>query len=243
MLAGLVVVSGAAIQGAVGFGFGLYAIPLLLWAGLPLQSAIATSLTATIVQTAYNCYAHREHLDFAATLPHFIPRLITMPLGVWAIAPLVGGGQALVKQVVGGFVLLALVVQWALKVKPRERLWWGWAPIAGSLSGFVGGLVGMGGPPLVIWTMAHDWPAVRARAFLWLNILEMSPLVLALLLLRYPGDTWAGAAVGGAMCPLAILGGALGARAGAKLSRHRLRTAAFALLLVIAISAIVEPWA
>jgi hypothetical protein len=29
------------------------------------------------------------------------------------------------------------------------------------------GICGMGGPPLVLWAMAHDWPADKVRAFLF----------------------------------------------------------------------------
>ena len=34
-------------------------------------------------------------------------------------------------------------------------------------SGVLAGLCGMGGPPLVLWAMAHDWPTQRIRGFLF----------------------------------------------------------------------------
>ena len=56
------------------------------------------------------------------------------------------------------------------------------ALLAGMASGYMAGAFGMGGPPLVLWTMAHDWPAKKSRAFLWSNYLVFMPIQSCLLL-------------------------------------------------------------
>ena len=103
------------------------------------------------------------------------------------------------------------------------------------------GAIGMGGPPVVLYSMAHDWPAARARAFLWLLFLTWMPCQLAMLLaIEGEGVThvslWSVAVI-----PLVLIATRLGNRAGDRLDRRRLRIATFALLLVLAAMSVAGP--
>lgn len=241
LLVSAALVLACALQGAVGFGAGLFAIPLMLWAGESLPSAITITMGGIIVQCAWNIYRYRDHVSVRELMPMFLMRVLSIPVGVMLLGLLVGLGTARVKQVVGLMLLLSLGAQWLFKVRPRERVTGGWTVLAGGLSGLTAGLVGMGGPPVVLWVMAHDWPAKKSRSFLWATFLMLVPFNLALLVYRFPGEIWGSLLLGLCLAPLVLVGSELGLRAGALMNRHRLRVVAFMILLILALVSILGP--
>jgi len=241
ILVGMSLVVACTIQGAVGFGAGLFAVPLMVWAGMDLPDAIAVTLGGVMVQTGWNLYRYRDHIRLRDTLPLFYIRVLTLPVGISLLGVLVGFGQSRVKQAIGAVLLLILFVQWVLKVKPRERVHGGWMVLAGSASGLTAGLVGMGGPPVVLWVMAHDWPTKKSRAFLWATFLMLTPVNALLLVYGFGAGIGWWLAFGLCLSPLVVVGSEVGMRAGALMSRHRLRAAAFGLLLLLALVSVLGP--
>ncbi len=241
ILIGLSLVSACALQGAVGFGAGLFAIPLIVWIGGNLPAAITITMGGILVQTMWNIYRYRGHVGVREVLPIFGLRMLTMPIGVALLGLLVTTGPAHVKQAVGAMLLLVLAVQWLLKVQPRERVGWGWTVLAGGSSGLTAGLVGMGGPPVVLWVMAHDWSSKKSRSFLWLTYLLLIPFNLLLLVYRFGDEIWGSLLLGLCLAPLVVAGSEAGMRLGAMMSRQRLRLAALVLLLLLAVASILGP--
>ncbi|MCC7409380.1 MAG: sulfite exporter TauE/SafE family protein [Phycisphaeraceae bacterium] len=233
---------GCVIQSAVGFGCALFAVPIMVLAGLSLPQAIAVTLTTMVVQTIWNLQGGWREVPWAKTLPLFLLRLAFLPVGIWLLTLLAAVPKDQIKAVVGLAVLVALAMQTGLRVKPRPSVPWGWTAAAGASSGLVTGLVGMGGPPIVLWVMAHDWPARTARAFIWAVFLELMPINLAMLAIKFGKPTAMMIPLGLAMTPVVLLAATLGARLGDKLSRKTLRLAATLLLVVIALSSIAAPF-
>jgi len=229
------------LQGAVGFGSGLLAIPLMLWAGIDLPIAIATLPGAVAVQTAYNTWRYRVHVPWSKTVGTTVWRYLSLPVGVWLLVLLAEQTIDTAKQVIGAALLVVLTVQWFAKIQPREHLQWVWTPIAGGLSGVMAGALGMGGPPIVLWVMAHDWPSRASRAYLWVTFLLLMPPQTALLVWQFGWPVAYAVGLGLAAAPLVIVGATLGEKLGERLDRRRLRRAAFALLLIIALSSILGP--
>ncbi len=95
----------------------------------------------------------------------------------------------------------------------------------------------MGGPPLVLWVMAHDWTAERTRAFLFASFMGLVPVQLTLLYWTFGKDVVYGMAVGAALSPVVLLGSLLGLRVGARFSKPLLHRLAFLLLVAIALNA------
>lgn len=241
ILIALALVSACAIQGAVGFGAGLFAIPLIVWIGGSLPSAITITMGGILVQTLWNIYRYRGHVEVREVMPIFWLRLLTMPLGVALLGLLVTTGPARVKQSVGAMLLVVLGIQWLLKVQPRERVGIGWTVLAGGSSGLTAGLVGMGGPPVVLWVMAHDWSSKKSRSFLWLTYLLLIPFNLAVLVYRFGNEIWGSLILGLCLAPLVVIGSEAGMRLGAMMSRQRLRSAALMLLFLLAMTSILGP--
>jgi uncharacterized membrane protein YfcA len=168
-------------------------------------------------------------------------RVLAVPVGLWAMVSLDASGLALTKQVIGGVLAAIVLVQWVAKVKPKDSLHPGWLPLAAFTSGVMASAVGMGGPPVVLWTMAHDWPSAKSRAFLWSLFLTWAPVHLPVLAYWY-GDRAVGAmGLGLVMIPAVLAGSRIGEWLGKGLNRDRLRVAAYGALLAIAASSILGP--
>ena len=148
-----------------------------------------------------------------------------------------------IKQVIGFVLLAALLVQFAFRPKPRASLSGGWTFLAGSTSGVMGGLVGMAGPPIVLWVHAHDWGAKKSRVFLWMTFLQNVPIIMAAYLLSFGMSALWSFLLGVGMFAEGWPGTKAGHWLGGKLSKRKLKFCAFGLLTVIALTAIGGPWA
>lgn len=233
---------GAFTQGAAGFGFGLVTTPLLLWAGLPLPVAVTMMLTGTLVQTGAACFRHRRDILWRDAWGMMSMRTLGMPIGLAAMVWVSQQELSLVKQIVGGVLLAAMLLVVLVKPQPRARVAKVWTPTAGLTSGFMSGMIGMSAPALVLWVMAHDWDIRRSRVFMWLMFFQLMPLQLAAMAWQFGWPVGQGIAAGLVTTPLLIGAGMAGAKAGNRWSRQRLRAVTLAMLLVLAVVSILGPW-
>ncbi|MEM1353415.1 MAG: sulfite exporter TauE/SafE family protein [Planctomycetota bacterium] len=230
------------VQAAVGFGAGMIAIPLLIWAGLDLPAAIGLMAAGTFGQLTVKVVRYRKQIDWKLVLwPMMAGRILGYVPGFIALWWLAGSTTMVVKQVVGGVVLLALFLQVGLRVKPRERLHEAWAWVAGFFSGLSGAAVGMGGPPTVLWVLAHDWPGHQARQYLWASFWVLMPVYLATLLVMFGLDELKYMGLGVATLPVVMLGMAAGLWIGHRIPKRQLRWAMIGLLIVLGVVSIVGP--
>ena len=76
-------------------------------------------------------------------------------------------------------LVVLTIATMAIRPRPRQNLHPIWAWIAFPLSGFLQGLVGMGGPAMVFWVQAHDWGTRKSRAFLFsMYLISIVPALL-----------------------------------------------------------------
>lgn len=153
LLTSLIVAIGASLQGAVGFGLGLFAVPLLLLFAPALVPG--PILAASIVLTAL--LAHRDRGG-----------IVWRDLG-WGLLGRVGGivaaaallatvSQASLGLWSGVFVLVAVGVSASgLHVAPAPRS----LVTAGALSGLLGTAVSIGGPPIALLYQREPGPRLR----------------------------------------------------------------------------------
>ncbi len=226
---------GAMIQGAVGFGLGIVTIPLFVFTGLSLPQAIGATLPAVLVQTSFNCWQHRTQLPFREVWPLFLLRLATLPLGLWLLQNISELDITLTKQVIGGFLLFVLLLQLCVRPEPRHQLPFGWTLLAGSVSGFLVGTVGMGGPPISLWVMAHDWAPTKQRIFLWLTFLLVLPFHVVLLYHKFGPPLLQAMLCAAMLTPATMAGAWIGSHLGGRMDRRKLRVAMVAFLFFVAI--------
>jgi len=226
------------IQSAVGFGFGLFATPLLMHTGLPLPNAIAIVILSSLAQTLIGSRHLRESVPWRYSFTAAGIRTVVAISGLFVLKKLTTLTVADVKLVVGLVLCLAVGLQ-SIRVKPVETLHWAWGAVAFGSSGFLAGLCGMGGPPLVLWALAHDWPSRKTRGFLFATFACSIPGHILLLSLLFGTEIVKSAGIGLLMLPATFLGVVIGLPIGNRIPRLLLRRIVYALLLGIGISAIV----
>jgi len=239
VLVGLVLIAGSALQSAAGFGFGMFAIPLVMViGGRSGPEAITIVGVCGAVQMAIGTWHHRRDVDWRQLAVMGGLASLFIPVGVVVLGRLSEEGPELVRRVFGAIILLALAMRLAIRPAPRPRLAAGWMVLAVSAGGVMTGLAGMGGPPVVLWVMAHDWPGVRARATLWAYFLLMTPVQIGLLWARFGLEVPEAALEGLILAPLCLLGIYPGLWLGRRLSKPQLRWLATSILAIVGASAV-----
>lgn len=166
LLVALATAAAAFVKGAIGFGFPPVATPLLsLW--LDVKTAVLVLIVPNIVMDGL------QLLRGGAPLP-IVRRML--PVVVFGALGMVVGTHLLtvlssrtVMLILASFVLLFVPLQLmrlAPRLSPTSERWA--SPVAGLVSGLVGGITNVPGTPLVIYFQALGLPKqdfVRAVAF------------------------------------------------------------------------------
>ena len=162
----LILCLGVFIQSAAGFAAGLTIIPALLWFGYSIPAAQCALLVASIPQNIWGVWSFRDSISAKDVTWPAVGRLVFFPAGIAVVYQLEMLDTQTIRQIVGGLlIVLTLSISW-FRPKPKYHLHPIWAWIAFPLSGFMQGVVGMGGPATVFWVQAHDWGTRRSRGFL-----------------------------------------------------------------------------
>ncbi|WP_164103910.1 TSUP family transporter [Candidatus Laterigemmans baculatus] len=241
-LLAVVLCVGIFVQAAAGFAAGLLIIPLLLWCGFSIPEAQVSLLVATVPQNLWGVWKFRGTIRPGEVAFPALLRLLWLPLGVGVLVSLENLPSVRIRQVVGGVTLVVTLAIMLWRPQPRQRLHAGWSLVAFSVSGFLQGLVGMGGPAMVLWVQAHDWDTRRMRAFLFtMYLISLAPAILILWWffgsrLLLPGLATM------VLIPLLLAVTAVGLRTGTWLGRQRLRQVTLGLLLLLGVAGVCTPW-
>lgn len=159
LVCGLAVALGALVQGVLGFGLALLAVPVLAWAAP--QTVPVGVLVAVMPLVVVSALRERAHLDLRGLGWALVGRLPGGALGALAVAALpVRGLQLLVAGTVGLAVLAAVVADSRpARLRPVRRTT---LALAGALSGLGGTTSGIGGPPMAVAFRNSGGPAIRS---------------------------------------------------------------------------------
>jgi uncharacterized membrane protein YfcA len=248
ILVSLILLASSVLQGSVGFAAGLFGIPLLMLTGIALPQAVAINLVAALVQNSAAVWQLRHEIDYRGAWRPALIRLATLPLGAMTLYYLERSTQSsaaykdITAQVVGVVVLAIVLTQWLLRVKPRPSLHPAWEWLAFGVGGYVLGLCAMGGPAMVLWVMAHDWPMQRAKAFLYFLFATGVPFQAFFLWLFFGSPILWAMLVGLTTLPAVVAGIYVGLWIGRRIPDRVLRPVAWIVLVLIALCAIASPW-
>jgi uncharacterized membrane protein YfcA len=186
---------GALVQGSIGFGLNLIAVPAIA----VYQPAVlpAAAIILALPMTLGSALRERTHIDPPAVLWVTLGRLPGVILGAWVVSRLAPESLSLV---IGGIVVVAVIMSVtsiSISIDRRSQ----------AVVGFLGGLMGttssVGGPPMALLYQNEPGPTVRAT----LGATFLVGLVLSLVALGVVGEVstlhWR---FGGAMMPAVLLG-------------------------------------
>jgi uncharacterized membrane protein YfcA len=165
---------GATIQGSVGFGLNLIAVPVVAIvqpAALP-----AAMIIMAIPMTAGSAALEHGHIDRTGVLWTTLGRLPGVAVGAWVVSVLAPHTLALVT---GGFVVLAAAMSAA---SPPLRIGRRSCTIAGFVGSVMGTASSIGGPPIALLYQNEPGPVLRSTlgaTFLIGTAMSLTALVIA----------------------------------------------------------------
>jgi uncharacterized membrane protein YfcA len=216
-----------------GFGFAVLAAPLFLLFVDPAQAIqlviiISTALSLVVIPGLRRAVAPGLLLRLA------FGSLAGLPLGVVAFRH---ADPVLVREAVGGIIFgFAVLMAVTRRDQPVVRKYWtplAMTPardlVAGAISGTAAALVGMAGPPVLIYLLLAGAAArtVRATLLAFFALSYGATLVSHAVTIGIPGATWLAA---GILIPFAILGGLAGRPLGDRLGAEAFSILAISLL-------------
>lgn len=234
---------GIFVQSAAGFAAGMLIVPTLLWLGYAIPEASIALLVATVPQNVFGVYSLRDSITPHRLVGPGAGRLLFFPVGVVALIAIETALPVVrIRQIVGGVVLLATIATIFYRPVPRERIHPAWAFVAFPLSGFLQGLVGMGGPAMVFWVSAHDWSSRQIRGFLFaMYLISLGPGI-GMLFAFFGERLLVPAATALLSLPVLLIATWFGLKFGNWLGRNRLRRITLGLLLLMGIVGLAAPW-
>lgn len=228
-LAAVAVGAGAAVQGVVGFGASLFAVPFLLLIDPHLVPGPAT--IGGMVLNVLMLLGHRAHTDWRG--------LRWIVVGMLPGTAIAGVALKLISAddlaVLSGAAILVAVGLSAFGRAPRRDPQWLFG--AGTLSGFMGTTAAVSGPPLALLYQHEDGPTIRGTlppAFLVGSIVTLITLALAG---RLPASDWG---VGAALAPASAAGYLLTRRVASRVRGSVLRGAVLVISASSALAAIIR---
>jgi uncharacterized membrane protein YfcA len=152
--------AGALVAGLSGFAFGLVAASIWLYILSPLQSATLIVAFGLIVQ-GYSVWKLRHALDWKKLWPFIAGAAVGVPVGVTVLT---WSNPAIVRAGVG--VFLVLYSLYAFFRPPLKPIKGGGAAAdagVGFLNGMLGGMTGLAGILVTIWSGLRGWPKDQQR--------------------------------------------------------------------------------
>jgi uncharacterized protein len=220
---------GALTQGSLGFGFGMLAAPILAIVDDELVPGAVLVLGVTVA--AIVAWQERGELDWRGIRWALVGRVLGTFLGVFAVSRLDAEHLAIV---LGAFILVAVVLSVAgWHVRPTRSTLVG----AGTVSGVMGTLTSIGGPPMALVYQRERAAQVRST----LAGFFLFGATLAIASLAVSGQFGRGELVDGIrLLPGLLLGVVASRRLGRYLDHGWTRPALLALCSVAAVVLIVD---
>lgn len=141
---------GALIQSISGFGFAIFMMSVIPNV-MPYSVSAAVSGLLSMSTNAANVTRYRKYIDWKQIL---YPTIGYFAISFLVVSFLAGKSDTLLKRILGGVLVLLsiyfLFFSSSIHIQPTPRN----GLIAGGLSGVLGGLFSMSGPPMVVYMLS-----------------------------------------------------------------------------------------
>ena len=231
---------GGILQSTVGFGYALLCIPIFVAAGIPLNEAVIIIVCSAFFQSLYTFYTLRKEISIKKSFLPASIRIVALSIGIAILSRINDLPKEKIQLFIGIAVLSLVLLLWFWKPKKsrEEELPVQWTFLTFTVSGIFSSISGMGGPPIVIWSLYQPWSAKKIRAFLFSIYLLTMPPQFLFFYLKFGNSTLKAMLISMLSVPIVLLGSFNGQRIGNKLNKNQLKNTAFALLLIIALKSI-----
>lgn len=154
LLAGLV-------QGLTGFGGALVALPLLSLI-MDVQQAVPLVILNGLAITTTLAWQLRAQLDRRKIFPLLVGSLPGIAFGTTLLKL---ADPAAMNRFLGILLVVISIINLSIRLRPiNPPIFWGY--FAGFMSGTINASVGAGGPPVILFTLLHNWKKDEIRATL-----------------------------------------------------------------------------
>lgn len=240
-LIGVILAFCGALQAMIGFAAAMFGIPLLMLCGFEMPEAQVIVITAMLPQNILAVWQLRKELSWREWLIPALVRIAFLPLGVLVMGWMQAEAKPLLRQIVGGVMLAATAMQWLSKTETQSASKPHWMFGTFSLSGFLQGLCGMSGAPMVLWCYARPWSASKVRAF-WFTGYLTSFLPQWLMLAGRFGKIIPAAGLRTVMAlPLVLLGTFVGLKLAHRIPDQAAKQLSYAVLILLAAIEMLHP--
>jgi len=220
----------ALLQATNGFGFAVLAVPFFLLFTPPGET-VQIILVLSLAMSAVVVPGVRREIEPALLTRLTLGSFLGLPLGLLGFAY---SNPAIVRAAVGAVIVAfaAMLAENRLRgrhaviaLRPAGDL------AAGAVAGGATALVGMSGPPVLIYLMLAGAPAptVRATLLSFFALIYAATVAANALFFGMPGGVWIAAA---SLVPFAWIGGLLGLKLGDRLDPRLAAALAIGLLAV-----------
>jgi uncharacterized membrane protein YfcA len=199
-------------------------------------------ITAMFPQNAYSLWKLRQHTSWQEVAAPASIRLAFLPIGILTLAWLVEHSVGMIKPLVGGIVLAAVILQ-SFNGRPWTTAGrWYWVLVAFGTSGLLQGFSGMSAPPMLLWLHGQRFAAKRARSFLFAIYLSSFVPQLLLMFVTFSPELLGSMRVAVMALPLVLVGTYCGLAIGNRFGDRWLRPVTYTLLVWMALACMLDPW-
>jgi uncharacterized membrane protein YfcA len=229
----------AVVQGTVGFGSGLTAVPMLLYVIEIKSITPLVALLGFLINLTLFIYL-RKHLKFQLLAPLIAGAVLGIPVGIWFLnnAP-----EKLIRIILAivmlGYVGYAMLNPQGPHSNSDARLNNKWGYPVGFGSGCLTGAFSTGGPPIILWAMVQNWQKQEFRG-------SMPAFYLCSGFFALLGYGWSGLITVNViklfLCsiPMLMLGLWVGDRLSNKLDRDKFKLVVQVCLIILAIMLVIS---
>lgn len=158
LIVGLVLSAiGAAVQGTIGFGFGVLTVPLLALLN-PIMAPVP-QLLMVLPLTAAMVWRERRHVEWTGTSWLLGGRIPGAAIGILTIKAVSGSAESALNAIIALAVLTAVAL---LSINMRVIRNAATEFATGVTSGFMGMVASIGGPPMALLYRNESGPTIRA---------------------------------------------------------------------------------
>ncbi len=237
----IVLFVGGFIQSSAGFGFGLFALPLLLFLKLQLQEAVIMVIIGSAIQKIMGIRYFRKVINLREISPLIASGLAGLPIGLYLMFRVSGLQQSSIKQLIGFLIIFMLTLRWSKLIKSVISVKAIWTYLAGFMSGILNGFANIGGPPVVLWVLAQNWENRKMRATVISFSLFFVPFQIVIMIIMFGRTLYLPLFYSLLLSPSVLIGSWFGLKFGDMFSKKILEKYMELLLLIIALVSVLRP--